>query len=402
MLELSLATTLLLVLTYVRFRKVMRGRRQETHVANVAALCRDAVGPVSVPATLGMLDAKVVRVKGLSTGRMFKASVRLTVTSDRNGHVEQHATPVRESKYSPAGFAVEFFHDFSGVPVFAEDCMLSIELVEHVPAKGGVSVDPLRAAAFVVGLDVGAPTALATPATVAHEMVLASIPVQSCNDLLDPSDGWHALVPALGYDEQTMGGMIKLKFARRRPGDLVGISLGQLVFGSESSAAELTDALMHSAHRVKAIKSCLEHVQKLVMTATKAGVPMKERKAVYVLATIQLRELSVQPLCVSPYWSSDGGSAATAAVGALMWQVLQAPIDTEEAVAVKRSARFVETVHEGPEYSKMYEMLASREEVPRQPGPQPGPQPEPEPHPAVEVVANPLCGVTHVASADDV
>ena len=90
-------------------------------------------------------------------------------------------------------------------------------------------------------------------------------------------------------------------------------------------------------------------------------------------------------------------------MGELIHQVLHAPVDTGDALHVRRAARFVTTVEHGPEFYKMYKVLSDREEsVAREPEPEPEPEPVPVPqelhveHQAAEgireasTVANPL------------
>jgi hypothetical protein len=122
-----------------------------------------------------------------------------------------------------------------------------------------------------------------------------------------------------------------------------------------------------------------EHIQNIMMGAVSA-CPIAERKPVYVRSAKLLAALATQPLCMSHFWATDDGArAAAAAVGELIHQVLHAPVDTGDALHVRRAARFVTTVEHGPEFYKMYKVLSDREEsVAREPEPEPEPEPVPQ------------------------
>ena len=352
-LELVLAVSAVLLVaticSYIYRNRQLAAERQAEKESSSVVLPSSSQPPVC------QLCVHVGRAKGLSTGRMFKASVRVTVISDRIAHVERKQTAVRNSVYSPTGFSVDWYEDLN-IPVVCEDCTVSVEMVEHILAHPGGTIE---------------------------EQVLATTP--PWNAMQDPSvsdNGWHALTPArVDYTEQVEGATLKLKLVRHTSHTLAdGASVGA-PFGARTSE-ELADALLQASKREDAIRACLEHTQKIMMGAASAA-PMTERKPVYQQATTQLATLASQPLCVSSAWNTDAGRAAAHGVGDLMYQVFNSPASTNRQVDVRRGARFVRTVELGPEYAKMYGILASREEMSAciTPESQDGPAALPEPDP---------------------
>lgn len=336
-LEFVLAVSLLMLLvTLCRSTQKARKRR--------AARDLDPSVLSSQSPLVALMCIQVVRAKGFSLGRMFKASVRVTVISDRVAHVERKQTAVRDSTYSPGGFSVEWYEDLH-ISILSDDCLLSVEIVEHVIGHPGATTEEERVIAAV------------RPWRVMHEPAVAGT-------------DWHALNPVRADDEERVAGsMLKLKLeqhAAQVTDDGASIVQTKLrpnasATFSSSSAEELAEALMQSTHRESAIRACLQHVQKIMMGAMTAA-PMAERKLVYKQATQQLAALAAQPLCSASLWDSDEGRAATSAVGSLMHQVFGVPTDTDRQVDVQRAARFVKTVELGPEYSKMYQILVQRED----------------------------------------
>jgi hypothetical protein len=327
--ELALVVSVvLLVVTICWYSCPSRNRRlagkgvyTESKSSAVPSICR--------------LAMQVARAKGLSTGRMFKASVRVTVVSDRIAHVVRKHTAVRDSVYSPTGFSVNWYEDFD-IPIVSEDCTVSVEVVEHVAHTGD------------------APTT--------EEQVLATmIPWSAMHDHTHPDNSWHELKPArVEYADQVEGASLKLRLVRHAPQVSADCASLDQSFDT-STAEELADAMMQGSKREDAIRACLEHTQKITMGAVSAA-PMSERKPVYQQATKQLATLASQPLCASSAWNTDAGRGATQALGDLMYQIFNSPVDTDKQLDIRRVTRFVQTVEVGPEYAKMYGILAAREE----------------------------------------
>ena len=228
-LAMSLSMTLPLLGVYWHVRRRARQKRAGKMPGPPIVL------PPSAPATVGLLCMQVVRAKGLSTGRMFKASVRVTVASDRVAHVERAHSAVRHSKYSPTGFSVEWYEDLR-IPIVCEDAFLLVELVEHVPAQSG---------------------------EIAQELVLATLPRWDAIQEPSSDNGWSSLVAREGYEEQIEGGMLKLKLvwhAAQTAADgtvtVAAPEFSSMVFDT-ATVEELADALMQGTLREKAIKACL-------------------------------------------------------------------------------------------------------------------------------------------------
>jgi len=332
--------TVVAVVFWVRYR---RGMRHLTTAVESLEAALDVVVTPSEPQPIGMLSVNVVRIKGLTTGRAFRAQVRLAVQSERVERTERRSTRVREATYNPSrsGFGVEW-HEELLLPCFSADSVLMADVLECTPGEGPEDET---------------------------QIVLARVsePVQ-CGAAEASAQGvWHRLVAGSSELEGQIAEEAELKLKIELRGvtitdGRVQVASGQAEdFSAETGVEELADALLQGGTRRQAlIQACLEQTKAIAMAAQQAA-PMAERKPIFVKAESMLGDLPSQPLCVSPFWASEGGLAAASAVAGLIAEVLQTPTDTSERAAVLRAGRFCDTVATGPQLSSMYPMLSGRE-----------------------------------------
>ena len=330
--------TVVAIVFFVRYRLGMR--RLTTAVESLEAAL--AVTP-GAPQPIGMLSVNVVRIKGLTTGRPFRARVRLAVQSERVERTERRSTRLREATYNPSrsGFGVEW-HEELLLPCFSADSVLVADVLECTPGEGGEDETQTVLARVSEPVPCGAARASAQGV-------------------------WHRLVAGSSEFEGQIAEEAELKLKIELRGvtivdGRVQVASGQAEdFSAKTGVEELADALMQGgARRHALVEATLLHTKAIAMAAQQAA-PMAERKPIFIKAESMLGDLSSQPLCVSPFWASEGGLAAASAVAGLIAEVLQTPTDTSERAAVLRAGRFCDTVATGPQLSSMYPMLSGRE-----------------------------------------